>query len=199
MYNDVINHYDCLVDENNDPARDPKIPQDYMNKWDGPAFISELQLSSLKEVLEIGLGTGRLALKTAPLCKHLTGIDFSPKTIIRAEENLLHFDNVSLINADFFAYPFEDKYDVIYSSLTFMYIKSKQKAINKVASLLKSKGIFVLSIDKNQSEYIDYAPREIKVYPSKPNDIELYIMNTGLNLYKQFETEYAIIFVACTQ
>jgi len=61
--NKVISHYDSLIDENNDPARDPKPLQEYMNKWDGQVFIDELELSTGKTVLEIGVGTGRLALK----------------------------------------------------------------------------------------------------------------------------------------
>ena len=51
----------------------------YMNKWDGAAFINALGLTHDKSVLEIGVGTGRLALRCAPMCKNLTGIDFHPK------------------------------------------------------------------------------------------------------------------------
>ena len=35
---DVITHYDLLVDENNDPFRDPPPLQEYMNGWDGELF-----------------------------------------------------------------------------------------------------------------------------------------------------------------
>ena len=37
---------------------------------------------------------------------------------------------------DFLTYDFNEKFDVIYSSLTFMHIENKQEAINKVSSLL---------------------------------------------------------------
>jgi hypothetical protein len=49
--NQVIYHYDSLIDENNDPARDPKPLQEYMNKWDGQAFIDEMQLTAHKTVI----------------------------------------------------------------------------------------------------------------------------------------------------
>ena len=81
---DVIAHYDLLVDENNDPFYDSPELKDYMNKWDHQVFIDVLQLDENKEILEIGLGTGRIAVKVAPYCKRLTGIDISPKTIQRA-------------------------------------------------------------------------------------------------------------------
>ena len=53
----VIVHYDSLIDENNDPCRDPKPLQDYMDKWDGKDFINSLYLSKDKSVLEIGICT----------------------------------------------------------------------------------------------------------------------------------------------
>ena len=55
-----------------------------MDTWDGKLFIEELKLSKKKSVLEIGIGTGRIAVKVAPYCLHLTGIDLSPKTIKKA-------------------------------------------------------------------------------------------------------------------
>ena len=65
---DVINHYDLLIDEGNDPFRDPPVLQEYMSRWDGERFIEALELTGNKRVLEVGIGTGRLAGKVAPLC-----------------------------------------------------------------------------------------------------------------------------------
>ena len=39
MRNPLIDHYDSLIDENNDPVHDPAPLKDYMNKWDGDRFI----------------------------------------------------------------------------------------------------------------------------------------------------------------
>mgnify|MGYP003320949059 CR=1 FL=1 len=45
-------------------------------------FLNDkMQLSKDKTVLEIGVGTGRLAVRTAPLCKGFYGIDISTETI----------------------------------------------------------------------------------------------------------------------
>ena len=80
----VREHYDRLIDENNDPARDPEPLKAYMDKWDGREFLDAMELDREKTVLEIGVGTGRLACKTAPLCKEFFGIDLSPRTVERA-------------------------------------------------------------------------------------------------------------------
>ena len=193
---DVINHYDLLVEENNDPVHDPNPLRDYMDKWDGQAFIDKMELDKNKSILEIGVGTGRLAVRVAPLCGQFCGIDISPKTIERAKENLAEYRNVELICADFLSYKFDRKFDVIYSSLTFMHIEDKQKTVNKIAGLLNDAGRFVLSIDKNQSEYIDTGTRRIKIYPDTKDKSVEYIKSAGLNIINQYDTEFATVFVA---
>ncbi len=192
----VIEHYNKLIDENNDPVHDPKPLRDYMDKWDGQKFIESMQLDKNKSVLEIGVGTGRLAIKVAPNCKRLIGIDISPKTIDRATENLSSHPNVALICGDFMSFEFDEQFDVIYSSLTFMHIKDKASAIQKIASLLKNNGCFVLSIDKNQNSVIDMGTRQVKIYPDNPADICHFIVNANLELTDQFETENAHVIVS---
>ena len=194
--NDVIRHYDLLIEENNDPVRDPKPLKYYMDKWDGQVFIDKMKLDKDKSVLEIGVGTGRLAVKTAILCKDYCGIDISPKTIYRAKENLANYKNVKLICDIFLSHHFNSLYDVVFSSLTFMHIHEKQNAINKVACLLKNGGRFVLSIDKSQEDFIDMGTRKITIFPDSPTEIKNCILNADLELVECFETELAHIFVA---
>lgn len=193
---DIVRHYDLLIDENNDPVHDPKPLRDYMDKWDGQAFIDSMELDKNKSVLEIGVGTGRLAVRVAPLCVKFTGIDISPKTIDQAKENLANFGNVTLLYGDFLDFSFDSKFDVIYSSLTFMHIEKKPKAVNKITELLNNAGRFVLSIDKNQSEFIDTGTRKIKIYPDNADAITEYIKAAGLTIINQYDTEFATIFVA---
>ena len=193
---DVIEHYNKLIDENNDPVRDPKPLRDYMDKWDGDKFIESMQLDKSKTVLEIGIGTGRLAIKVAPNCKSLCGIDISEKTIGRATENLSTYQNIKLVCGDFMSCEFEAQFDVIYSSLTFMHIQDKLSAIQKIANLLTNNGLFVLSIDKNQNEYIDMGDRKVKIYPDNPNDIRSYLSISKLKIINEFETDHAYVTVS---
>ena len=77
-----------------------------------------------------------------------------------------------------------------------MHIREKQKAMMIVADLLKSGGRFVLSVSKEQSEWIEYGERKIYVFPDHPHEITALIERSGLNLKKQFETEFAYVFIA---
>lgn len=195
MKNEVIRHYDMLIDEENDPFRDPPPLKEYMDKWDGQLFIEVLGLSGEEDVLEIGIGTGRIAEKVAPLCNNLYGIDISPKTISRARENLCGIENIQLVCSDFMEYGFEQNYDVIYSSLTLMHFEDKQAVVSRIADLLKVGGKCVLSLDKNKAEYIDMGERKIKVYPDTPTFIANCAKKVGLKLIDIIETEFANIVV----
>jgi len=190
----TINHYDLLIDEG--IYLDSELLREYMDKWDGQAFIDEIQLTGKESVLEIGVGTGRLAVKICCKCSSFTGIDISSKTVKRAKENLAEYKNIELIYADFMEYDFKSQFDIIYSSLTFMHIENKLNAISKIASLLKTGGTFILSIDNNPSNVIDMGTRKIEIYPDNADDIYEFVKAANLTMIKQFNTEFASVFVA---
>ena len=193
---EIISHYDLLIDEGNDPVHDADEMREYMDKWDGQAFVDAMKLSKDKDVLEIGVGTGRLAIRIAPCCSNFTGVDISPKTVETAKSNLSKFENVTIICDDFIGADFGNaQFDVIYSSLTFMHISDKLSAMKKVSELLKTGGIFVLSIDKKQDETIDFGTRIITLYPDTPENIQMYTEATGLMVESVFETEFANVLV----
>lgn len=193
--NPLIYHYDTLIDENDDPTQDLPPLREYMDQWDGEPFLSALALSPDKCVLEIGVGTGRLALRTAPRCKKFTGIDLSPKTIERAEKNLASFQP-RLICADFLTFPFPMTFDIIYSSLTFFHIRKKKKALKKIFRLLSAGGRFVLSVEKEQRKKLVCGSREIRLYPDSEQKIQKNLLQAGFSLQNKFETPFAIVFVA---
>ena len=193
---EIVRHYDALIDENNDPVHDPELLKKHMDGWDGDIFIDELELSKRKTVLEIGVGTGRLAIKTAPQSYAFYGIDLSPKTIERAQENLAGIEDVNLICGDFLTYEFDRTFDIIYSSLTFMHIKEKQAAIEKAARLLNEYGRLVVSIEKSQVTVLEYGKRKIAIYPDRPEIIAKYMKTAGLKQIEQKETEFAYILIA---
>ena len=192
---EIVRHYDSLIDENNDPVHDPESLKKHMDGWDGDIFIDALQLTEEKSVLEIGVGTGRLAVKTAPMCKSFCGIDLSPKTIDRAKENLTEYKNINLICGDFLTHEFNQTFDVIYSTLTFMHIKEKQEAIEKVARLLKENGRFVLSIEKSKAKVLEYGKRKIEIYPDRPKIVSELMEDAGLKKIETRGTEFAHILI----
>lgn len=192
---DVVTHYDLLIEEGNDPVLDPPALKAYMDQWDGQTFLDLLELNRRNRVLEIGCGTGRLAVKVAPFVKSFCGIDISPRTITLAKSHL-PCGNTELICADFLMYPFQTQFDLIYSSLTLMHIQDKEKAIRKIARLLTPSGRLVLSIDKNQDDILDFGTRKLKIYPDTPENIIDLLKQTRFVSIQRYETEYAYLIAA---
>ena len=122
-------------------------------------------------------------------------IDISPKTIRRARENLRHCQNITLICDDFTTHVFREKYDVIYSTLTMMHFQDKSLVIGKISALLNDGGLICLSIDKNQSEWLDMGNRRIRIYPDTPERIMALAEQVGLKTKKVVEIENAHIVV----
>ena len=187
----LIRHYDALIEENNDPVLDPPALRAYMDLWDGQPFLDALELTGQENVLEIGVGTGRLAVRTALRCGSFTGIDLSPRTIARATE---HLDpSTTLITGDFLTHPFQVQFDLIYSSLTFFHIEDKQAAADRVFQLLRPHGRFVLSISKSQDTVLDYGIRRLPLFPDTPEQMCRHLQIAGFHVNSITETEFAYI------
>jgi len=197
-YTSVKEHYGLLIRENNDPFRDPDFLRQYMDNWDGSAFVDALALTPQSRVLEIGVGTGRLAGKILDLIPqgHFTGIDLSPLTVERAAENLRPWPNVTLINGDFLDYHFCTRFDVVYSSLTFFHIENKSAAIKKAAELLNPGGQFVLSVPREKETEIDFATRKVALYPDDIENIRGLAAANGLEQTRILQTPFADVLAA---
>lgn len=192
----IADHYDQLIDDGNDPVLDDQPLRDYMDRWDGAAFYRALTLSKEKSVLEIGVGTGRIALKLAPHCKRFCGIDLSPKTVERAAQHLHSFPNCRLICSDFLEYSFATTFDLIYSTLTWFHVKEKRKALERVASLLSPDGHFVLSIEKEKRTKLIYNTRSLPLFPDDLEETKSLLLHTSLRLVHTWETDFAYILLA---
>lgn len=192
----ISEHYDLLIENGNDPVLDGKELQDYMDKYDGEIFLKELNANNEKSILEIGCGTGRIAAKITDIAKNYTGIDISSKTIEQAKLHFVNKPAMHFICGDFLTYDFNRNFDVIYSTLTFMHIKRKRTAIRKISALLNKNGKFVLSIDKNQSRFIDTGYSKIKIYPDNPNKLKCILNKNGFSSVSVKETELAYIISA---
>ena len=92
-----------------------------------------------------------------------------------------------------------EEFDVIYSSLTFFHLPDKAGAIRKVADLLAPGGRFVLSVDKNPADAIDFGTHRVPLYPDTPSEILAGLEKARLALKERYETEFAHIFVACKE
>lgn len=183
----VEEHYDLLIDEENDPFQDNDMMKAYMSRWDGDIFYRSLNLSIDKYVLEVGVGTGRVAENVLKIgCKNLTGLDISQKTIDRAKENLRDYDNVRLFKCDIEMFKSEQKYDLIYSVLTMMHISNKEIVLKNIVDLLKPNGYVVLAIN-DKEEWLDLGNRKVRLYPKEPKYYIELLERYGCDVHEPIE------------
>ena len=160
-------HYDRLAEMGND-LNDPPEALEYMARWDGPPFWKAIGDSREKDILEIGIGTGRIACQLLKHgCRSLTGLDISPKTIEAAKSQLSDFSNTKLILADITEFCQPTSFDIACSVLTFMHIQDKSRALGNIVNCLRPGGHLVVSID-NASDSFDFGEWEIPLYPWAP-------------------------------
>jgi len=176
-------HYDRLIDEGNDPVLDSPVLREYMDGWDGDALLDALKLTPACRVLEIGVGTGRLALRALRVgCAEFVGMDLSEKTLETARRHLAAYENVRLVQGEFPQNLPEGLFDRIYSSLTFMHIRDKEAACRAIAALLAPGGRAVISLDRERSGVLDMGERAVRTYPDEPEAITGFLRNAGLTV-----------------
>lgn len=160
-------HYDRLAEMGNG-RNDPPFMQEYMARWDGPPFWNAIGDVQKKDVLEVGVGVGRIARQMLKLgCRSLTGLDISPRSIAAAGADLSEFSNLKLITADITEFCKPESFDVACSVLTFMHVQNKRKALKNIVNCLRPGGCLVLSIDKS-SDSLDFGDWMIPLFSWAP-------------------------------
>jgi len=114
------------------------------------ALISNISFAAKEpfKIIELGCGTGiaTYSIKKRYPNAHLTCIDMSSEMLDRAKEKLKVFPNIEYELADFTKYRFKEKYDVVLSFLSLMYLsgsESRKSIFKKAYNALKPGGIFI--------------------------------------------------------
>ncbi len=110
-------------------------------------FIRETGATRAARILEIGIGTGRMAL---PLCARgigVIGIDLSMPMMDELKKKTNDDENnIALAQADAVTLPFRDEiFDIAYAVHVFHLVAGWRDALNDARRVLKRGGLFLLS------------------------------------------------------
>ncbi len=131
-------------------------------------------------ILEIGTGTGELALDFSAYCRKVVAIDVSPKMIELAQEKAKRQNksNVQFQNAGFLTYESTENFDAIITQLSLHHLPDywKMIALRRIYEVLKDGGKFYL--------------RDV-VFPSQIKDYDGYFQEIISELRKVAEEKIA--------
>jgi len=181
----ALEHYERMIREIDDPDHPVCDPfcagfvKDWQSRWDALAFYEALGDVRDKDVLEIGVGTGRVAKNVLDLgCARLVGIDISPSTIERARSNLSDYQNVELVVAAIESFRRDISFDVAYSVLTFMHVEHKRTALSNIVASLRFGGHLALSVSYD-GDWLDYGSRRVKLFPAAAEEYATWLKRLG--------------------
>jgi len=109
-------------------------------------LFSQVDLSKVKKVLEVGCGIGVLSSYLAEKYEWgVTGIDLDPEQIDRAKNDHRENNYLKFLEADVTKLPFGDnEFDLVLSVDALHHIPNRNKAFGEINYVLKSNGFYVL-------------------------------------------------------
>jgi len=106
------------------------------------------RLAGTERVLDAGTGTGTLALGIAPHVREIVGVDLVPELLSEARRLAKGRENVSFVEADVLAMPFEpESFDLAASSRTLHHVARPELLVSELARVTRPGG-GVLLIDQ---------------------------------------------------
>ena len=176
----VEKHYDHLIAIGNDWSFDPPYVQGYMERMDGPRFDAALGDLRGRQVLDVGVGTGRIARRVLSAgCGRLTGIDLSSGALALCRNNLSAFANVELTQADICSFVRPDAFDIAYSVLTLLHVEDKALAISNIVASVRTGGRIVLSASCDCGSELDFGEHTVAMYPEDADEYRRLLAAAG--------------------
>jgi SAM-dependent methyltransferase len=183
----IAEHYDRLIDEADDPAlpmvgdpfHETGALRDWLAQANGPAFMAAVGDVRGLTLLEVGVGTGRVARAMLERgCARLVGLDCSAKTAARARENLAAWPNVDIRCADIETVPPEGTFDLAYLVWTIFHLADKPRALAHILGAVRPGGRLIISLEP-ANDVLDYGPRRIRQYPITPDALSALLTTLG--------------------
>lgn len=189
-FTSVKDHYDLMAREMDDaghlvtdPFYDTGPPREWLEHADGARFFEAVGEIAGRDVLEIGIGTGRVAAKFLRQgCASLVGLDISPLSLERAARNLAPFPQVELVLADAQTFARPDSFDIAYAVWTLFHLPDARSALANAVHSLRTGGRVVLSVE-SVDEVLDYGSRLVKQHPLCPQAVAQWMRELGCEVF----------------
>ncbi len=120
----------------------------YKDKLEKQIISNKVYLTKDMDVLDLGCGTGRMALFFAKKCKHVTAIDFSANLLKIAANKIksMDLDNIKLIQQSIANFHSNHKFDIIFIGgvLSFLNDIDVENVVRNIKDMLKENGKLII-------------------------------------------------------
>ena len=107
-----------------------------------------LELKGDERVIDVGAGTGGFAFAVAPLVREVVAVDVVPAVLAEGQARVAEFDNVTFVEADAIALPFEDgSFDIAACVRTLHHIARPELVVAELVRVIGYRGQ-VLVVDQ---------------------------------------------------
>jgi SAM-dependent methyltransferase len=112
-------------------------------------WLRALGLNTQHTLVDLGAGTGEVALAAAAVCRRVVAVDVSPTMVrlLKSKAQARGVTNMEVVQAGFLSYAHEGEgADFVYSRNALHHLPDfwKVQALERIAGLLKPGGVFVL-------------------------------------------------------
>jgi ubiquinone/menaquinone biosynthesis C-methylase UbiE len=128
------------------------------------SLLRDLGLNETHTLVDLGTGTGALALAAAPLCRRVVAVDVSDAmlTLLKDKTQRLGIKNIECVQGGFLTYEHRGELaDFVYSRNALHHLPDffKALALERIASMLRPGGVLrlhdlVFSFDPREAEHI---------------------------------------------
>lgn len=156
---------------------------------DDLSFWQKIFVSRPKNVLELGIGTGRLALKLCDLCENYHGIDFEPSMLkIVREKAQAQGKKIFLHEGTFIDFSIKSAFDLIFiPANTISHVLNFDQArlfFNGIKHHIKDKGVFIIDTFYPQPQPAHKERYLFKKYHDHESGQEVSIYSTQTYCYE---------------
>lgn len=129
-------------------------PRDFL-KEEVNFYVELVKQYRPQNILELGVGTGRIFKELLNLVDYGVGIDNSDEMISVCEKRCLGYNNYKLIQDNFMSFKLKSSFDFIYLPFnTFQHILDKKdqiKCLKNIKAHLNNSGMFILDVMNSQN------------------------------------------------
>ena len=153
----MANRYNWMLDEVDSAGRE-NLDVDHASQYDVKedagameelTLLKELGLNRQSEVVDMGTGTGQLALAAASECARVVAVDVSPVmlAVLNAKVAASHLSNVEIVQSGFLTYEHQGRRaDFVYSRYALHHLPDfwKALALQRIRGIVRTGGVFRL-------------------------------------------------------